>query len=74
MSRPPLRVAKPPDPSKAIRLLADVLRSPWLELDLARIARTDACAFLGHIPKVQLPAAEKRESERGCVCGARDWI
>ena len=54
--------------------LLDVLRAPYVGGSAPAIARTSACALLGHPPKYATDPAEKTESERGCICGMRDWV
>jgi hypothetical protein len=55
-------------------LIVNLLRRPWIGAHLSRMATTDACAFSGHPAKIDKPPDEKSKGQRGCVCGARDWI
>lgn len=55
------------------RLIRNLLLADYMSTEETRIVISDACATVGHPPKINKPLELKRDWERGCRCGRQEF-
>lgn len=55
------------------RLIRNLLLMDYMSSEETKIVITDACATVGHPPKVDKPYEQKQDWQRGCRCGRQEF-